>query len=255
MGLWWFCSHTEPVLQEGSSGAEEVPFLCFLATSILSERSQRVLFPLSLSLSPLCVFLHLFYVSLFLSWFRLPFQMLKWGLPAPTTWSPSRKAAFEPFRVERQQTVSGRVGIFFSPGWPSPSWKGQQSLPGTPCYEWFLVLAVARLVASGVLIGFAWLELTQDVVEGQGISWGCPHPSVGRMLWRRIPSLGLLTFSSQLLFSQTLGTMGVNGHHRVCPPTGPGLLSHTRGTRLSLGLGIWGRWHTSEAQSGTTVQM
>ena len=98
-------------------------------------------------------------------------------------------------------------------------------------------LAVARLVASGVLTGFAWLELTQDVVEGQSISWGCPHPSVGRMLWRRIPSLGLLTFSSQLLFSQTLGTMGVIGHHRVCPPTRPGLLGHTQDTRVSLGLG------------------
>ena len=154
------------------------------------------------------------------------------GPSHPTAWPPSRKAAFEHLRVARQQTVSDRVGIFFS-----PSWKVQQSLPGTPCYEWFLVLAVARLVASGVLAGFAWLELTQNMVEGQGISWVYPHPSVGRMLWRRVPSLGLLTFSNQLLVSQTLGKMGVDGHHRVCPPTGPGLLGHTGGTRVSLGLG------------------
>lgn len=51
---------------------------------------------------------------------------------------------------------------------------------------------------------------------------GCSHPSVGRMLWRGSPFLGLLlTFSNQLLLSQTLGNMDVYGHHRIYLPTGP----------------------------------
>lgn len=223
----------EPVLQEGSSGAEEVTFLCLLATFILSERSQRVLISLSLpvSLSPLCLSSSPFCFSVPLLVLSL-IPDAEAGPSRPTAWPPSRKAASEHLRVGRQQTVSGRVGIFFS-----PSWKAQQSLPGTPCYEWFLVLAVARLVVSGVLASFTWLELSQNMVEGQGIFWGYPHPSVGRMLCRHIPSLGLLTFSNQLLLSRTLGNMGVDGRHRVCPPTGSGLLGHTGGTRVSLGLG------------------
>lgn len=51
---------------------------------------------------------------------------------------------------------------------------------------------------------------------------GCPHPSAGRRLWSGGPSLSLLlTFSNQSLLPQTLESMAVCGHYRVCPPPGP----------------------------------
>lgn len=64
-------------------------------------------------------------------------------------------------------------GTSFSPGWLSPSWRAQPSLPQEPCCV--LASAVARAGASGVSVGPAWLGQTQDMVDSQGASHWAAH--------------------------------------------------------------------------------